>query len=216
MSPPKPRKHLVYFGDPMCSWCYGFEPVLRGVKEHFGERLPIGIVLGGLRPGTQRAMSSMERDQVRKHWDSVKAATSQKFDYSFFDRGRFVYDTEPACRAVIVYRRTQPDFAQEFFANLQIAFYADGKNITKPDVLATLADEHGYNAEAFLQAFHDMTAREETARDFQISQEAGVEGFPTLMAGSMMDGYQVAAHGFRPLDGLISDLENWLAETDAS
>jgi len=44
--------HLIYFADPMCSWCWGFAPVIAQVRERYGEALPVRLVLGGLRPGT--------------------------------------------------------------------------------------------------------------------------------------------------------------------
>lgn len=208
-----PRKNLIYFGDPMCSWCYGFEPVLRALSDHFGERLPIGIVVGGLRPGTKRAMTLTEKDEVRNHWDHVHEASGQPFDYSFFDRGRFVYDTEPACRAVTVVRRIAPDGGLEYFADLQRAFYANGRNITKPDVLADLATHHGFTAEEFLSAFTAPDAREETMRDFLMAQKNGIQGFPTLIAGSVSEAYQVICRGYRPIDGLIEGLELWLTDS---
>ena len=43
------HRFLVYFADPMCSWCYGFSPVIREIADHFGERLPVEVVMGGLR-----------------------------------------------------------------------------------------------------------------------------------------------------------------------
>ncbi len=44
--------HLIYFSDPMCSWCYGFSPVIDDIRRAFGRALPIRVVMGGLRPGT--------------------------------------------------------------------------------------------------------------------------------------------------------------------
>ncbi|MGH1417499.1 MAG: DsbA family protein [Hyphomicrobiaceae bacterium] len=210
MTSDTPRKHLIYFGDPMCSWCYGFEPVLRALSNHFGDRLPIGIVVGGLRAGTQRAMTLTEKDEVRKHWDHVHEASGQPFDYAFFDRGRFVYDTEPACRAVVVVRRITPDGGLGYFADLQRAFYAKGQNITKPEILADIASHYGLTADEFLTAFDAPETREETIRDFLMAQENGIQGFPTLIAGSVTQGYQVICHGYRPIDGLIEGLELWL------
>ena len=40
------QRHLVYFADPMCSWCWGFEPVISGLVDHFGERLPVTLIIG--------------------------------------------------------------------------------------------------------------------------------------------------------------------------
>ena len=42
---------LIYFADPMCSWCYGFSPVIAQIRQTFGRALPIEVVMGGLRPG---------------------------------------------------------------------------------------------------------------------------------------------------------------------
>ena len=50
---PLPR-HLLYFADPMCSWCYGFAPVIHTLSEHFTDRLPLRLVMGGLRAGIKK------------------------------------------------------------------------------------------------------------------------------------------------------------------
>ncbi|MFA5601454.1 MAG: DsbA family protein, partial [Phenylobacterium sp.] len=57
-------RHLIYFADPMCSWCYGFGPVMDQVAARYGERLPIQLVMGGLRPGTDRPMTPEARAEL--------------------------------------------------------------------------------------------------------------------------------------------------------
>ena len=49
---------LIYFADPMCSWCYGFSPVVRALRPRYAEVLPIRLIMGGLRPGTRRRCRS--------------------------------------------------------------------------------------------------------------------------------------------------------------
>jgi len=44
---------FVYFADPMCSWCYGFAPVIAALAERFEGRLGLQLVMGGLRAGQQ-------------------------------------------------------------------------------------------------------------------------------------------------------------------
>ena len=58
-------RHLIYFADPMCSWCYGFWPVIAAVQAAFGETLPIRLVMGGLRPGTTEVMMHPGTDNSR-------------------------------------------------------------------------------------------------------------------------------------------------------
>jgi putative protein-disulfide isomerase len=41
---------IIYVGDPMCSWCYGFAPEITELKEKLTD-YEFKLVLGGLRPG---------------------------------------------------------------------------------------------------------------------------------------------------------------------
>lgn len=36
---------LWYFADPMCSWCWGFSPVIEAVREACRPRLKISLIL---------------------------------------------------------------------------------------------------------------------------------------------------------------------------
>jgi putative protein-disulfide isomerase len=45
--PELPR--LYYFADPMCSWCYGFAPVMDKLRKAFGAQFDIRLVMGGLK-----------------------------------------------------------------------------------------------------------------------------------------------------------------------
>ena len=48
---------LRYFGDTMCSWCWGFNPVLEQVEQGYPELKRI-TVMGGLRGGSRLLDSS--------------------------------------------------------------------------------------------------------------------------------------------------------------
>lgn len=210
---PDTRKHLVYFADPMCSWCWGFAPVVAGLSAHFRERLPIALMMGGLRPGNRKAMTEQDKAYVRDHWTHVHKASGQPFDFAFFDRDHFVYDTEPACRAIVAMRRIDPDRTLDYLARVQRAFYAEGRDVTRPETLAELAGEAGAEPAAFAAALDSPECREETVRDFLTTQEVGVKGFPTLLAGDLTHGYALVTSGYRPLDGLTGALERWLQTT---
>ncbi len=43
-------KQLIYVGDPMCSWCWGFAPVKRRIEELCHGRAEVSLVVGGLEP----------------------------------------------------------------------------------------------------------------------------------------------------------------------
>jgi len=204
--------HLIYFADPMCSWCYGFAPVIDAITRRFGADLPIRLVLGGLRPGTTAAMDAATRAAIRVHWQHVQEASGQPFDHAFFDRPEFIYDTEPACRAVVVLRRHGMAAALAALHAVQSAFYAANRDVTQAATLAEIAAAQGVPAAAFLADFAAPAAQEETRRDFAFSQGAGVTGFPTLLAGTGAgDAYAMVTEGFRPADRLLPALERWRA-----
>lgn len=206
-------RHLIYFADPMCSWCYGFSPVIGAIREAFGDRLPIRLIMGGLRPGTEEPMNEDTRRSLREHWTHVTEAAGVPFDGAVLDREGFIYDTDPAARAVVLLRRNHPNLALDYLERLQRAFYAENQDVTAPDVLAELAAELGVSREAFRAQLETADAKQETWRDYAVSQRAGVTGFPTLVAGPNEEGvYGVVTRGFAPADQVLPVLQTWMSQ----
>ena len=84
---------LWYFADPMCSWCWGFSPVVEALREEYRPRLKIALVMGGLRPGTTEAISASSRDDILHHWRQVHERSGQPFHFEGAMPEGFVYDT---------------------------------------------------------------------------------------------------------------------------
>lgn len=209
MTPDRP--HLIYFADPMCSWCWGFSPVIGAVEAVFGADLPIRLVMGGLRPGTDTPMTDKAKAEVRGHWAHVAEASGQPFGEGQFDDPDFTYDTDPAAQAVVWVRETAPDQALSFLTRVQRAFYAEGRNVTATDVLAELVAAQGLDAEAYRAAAGSEALKQRTWTDYAISQNAGVTGFPTLIAGPNPDRtYGAVVRGYRAPDEVMSVLAGWL------
>jgi putative protein-disulfide isomerase len=208
--------HLVYFADPMCSWCWGFSPSIAAIQASFGEALPIRLVLGGLRPGTTEPMDPKLASSIRGHWKHVNEASGQPFDLAFFDRTGFIYDTEPASRFVAVIRRTKPEAMLDALARVQHAFYAENSDVTKPETLAELAEEFGLEREAFLEQWGSEEMKAETAQDFMLSQRTGVTGFPTLIGGvAPNQPYTLLTQGFQPPEQSLATVFRWLEQSES-
>jgi putative protein-disulfide isomerase len=202
---------LIYFSDPMCSWCWGFSPVVRAIQAQFGAALPIRLVMGGLRPGTTTPMSDEARDELRGHWRQVTEASGQPFGELALATPGFVYDTDPAARAVVLVRQAAPDRALAFLARLQEAFYVEGIDITDPATLGAFAAEFQMDRETFAAAMASQEARQETWRDYAVSQNAGVTGFPTLVMGPRADGaYLPITRGFAPAETVLPTIASLL------
>jgi putative protein-disulfide isomerase len=198
---------LIYFSDPMCSWCWGFSPVIAEVQERFGFALPIRLIMGGLRPGTTTPMTDEARVELRGHWRHVTEASGQPFGERALGTPGFVYDTDPPARAVVLVRKSAPQKALVFLAALQRAFYVDGIDVTDTAVLADFAEGFGLDRAAFSAAMATDEAKQEAWRDYAISQKAGVTGFPTLVMGPRADGaYVPITRGFAPAETVLSTI----------
>ncbi len=206
--------HLIYFADPMCSWCWGFSPVVQQVSECYGTKLPIRLVLGGLRPWTQDALKAEDRAEIRRHWEHVQHASGQAFDFGFFHREHFVYDTEPSSRAIVVVRRRGMSAALRALQRIQKAFYAENQDVTQVDTLSVLVEQlgiPGLNEARFKEEFSSTEAQEETRADFVLAQSAGIRGFPTLIVGMGGDlSYELVTHGFQPAAQVLPVIDAWI------
>lgn len=203
--------NLIYIADPMCSWCWGFSPVIDAIRARLGSALPIRLVMGGLRPGTVKPMDEDAKRTTREHWEHVREASGQPFDFGFFEREIFIYDTEPAARAVVAARRSSMDTALDLLKDLHRAFYAENRDVTDESVLATIAAAHGLDRAVFLDALRSGEVRDETWQDFAISQQAGIRGFPSLLASTgERNEYSIVTLGYQPAEHILPPLERWM------
>ena len=180
-------KYLLYVADPMCSWCYGFGPELSALlARHPG--MQVDLVMGGLRAYNTMVMDAAMKNMLRGHWEHVSQASGQPFSQALFKRDDFVYDTEPACRAVVVARSQAPELALSLMRAIQTAFYRDGRDVTRGDALADIAAETGLQRDLFIAAWNSREAQDATRADFATAKRLGVQGFPTL---SLVDNGQL-------------------------
>ncbi|HEY8609035.1 MAG TPA: DsbA family protein [Noviherbaspirillum sp.] len=177
---------LIYIADPMCSWCYGFGPELASLQAGL-PGLPVHVVTGGLRAYNRQPADDTFRNMLRGHWEEVAARTGLPFTDTGMTGPGFVYDTEPACRAVVAARLLSPSAALPVFTAVQRAFYVDGRDVTSGETLAAVAlpalEAAGVKAGAgeFIALWGSEAAVRATGKDFQQTQRWGVNGFPALV-----------------------------------
>ncbi|MEW6120272.1 MAG: DsbA family protein [Pseudomonadota bacterium] len=190
---------LWYFADPMCSWCWGFAPTLDILRGETRERMRIALVLGGLRPGETAPMTAAARAEILHHWHEVHARTGQPFRFENALPDGFIYDTEPASRAVLAAATLDPAHTFPMFKAIQSAFYAEGHDVTQGDCLAQLAERLGLDAARFAAIWASDAARDRTRAHFRQARTAGVRGFPTLIV-QQDERLTPVATGCEPID----------------
>src|SRR3954451_6292518 len=193
----------------MCSWCWGFAPVIERIRQEYCDRLDPELLLGGLRPGTRTPISPAQRQEILHHWENVHRLTGQPFQFVGALPDGFVYDTEPASRGVVSALLLAPDTGFPFLKAVQYAFYAEQQDVTKAVVLAQLAGKIGLDTQQFTTAFESDAAKKLTLDHFNRVRELGVSGFPAVVLEDET-GYSLLTSGYRPFQQLSPELEKWL------
>lgn len=196
---------LIYVGDPMCSWCYGFSPELDKIKEAFPETA-FEMVMGGLRAGGTEKMNEL-KDFLKGHWQEVQKATNQPFNYAILEQDEVLYDTEPACRAVVTVCKMDVSKQYAYFKAVQSSFYYHNALPNDDDTYVQLAAKMGLDPEKFHKQYRDDQTKADTYAEFELAQRMGVQGFPTLIA--KIDGkLYIATNGFQKAERIITLLKN--------
>ena len=202
--------NLIYVADPMCSWCYGFGKTVSELLAEPGDFKPLqlALVMGGLRPFTTEPLAPGKADEIFGHWHHVAQASGLPFSAApnaALHESGFVYDTEPASRATVTVRSMWPQHTWAYFKAVQAAFYAEGKNVTRPEVLADVAEQVGLPRAEFAVAFASQAMRDATLQDFAQSQRWGITGFPAVIAAKG-DELHLVCRGYASVDTLRTNL----------
>ncbi len=196
---------LIYFGDPMCSWCYGFSPELSKTVANLGNDIPIEIVMGGLRPYNQQKMIEL-KSFLTDHWQEVNHRSHQKFSYGILNDENIAYDTEPPSRALVIIRELCPGDELTFFKNLQKQFYVENKNMNLLESYYELIEGLGISKEEFAKQFNSEEYKLKVKEDFARSSSMGVRSFPTLLL-QKGDELFLIAQGYLEAEKVINSIK---------
>ena len=209
---------VIYIADPMCSWCYGFGPELSALLDGL-PGLPLHIVVGGLRAHNKQVMDEKLKTMLLTHWAHVHQRTGLPFATDALSRPDFIYDTEPACRAVVAARMFAPTAALAVLHAIQHGFYAKAQDVTQGKVLADIASvaltQAGVPVDPakFLETWASAAAVEATRADFLQTQRWEISGFPTLVLER--DGQlDLVTAGYLPMPKLVEAMQS-LIDDDA-
>ena len=203
-------RELIYVGDPMCSWCYGFAKAKKKLEAQCMGRAVTTLVLGGLHIDWTEPQDEERKNFLEKHWREVEDRSGQPFKFDILERDDFIYNTEAACRAAVTVRELEGNVvALNFFTHLQGAFYAENRDVTEVDVLIDLAYEFGLDRTRFGALFISEEMVQKTRMDFQFARRLGINGFPTVVVNDR-SGYAFLTVGFQDYNALEPIVEDWL------
>ena len=201
---------LIEFTDPYCTWCWGSEPVLRKIKEVYGNQVKIGFVMGGLVKDIAEFYDPLNRiggkdwnKQVASHWLEASERHGMPVDERvFYDIADVFTSTYPANIAVKAAEFAGKEKGAKFLRRLREAAAAGNKQIHQESVQIELAVEVGLDVSRFRQDLESGRAEKAFNEDLELCREYGVTGFPTFLATGR-EGKDRLISGYHPFEYFV-------------
>ncbi len=205
---------MYYATDPLCSFCWAFEPTLRKFRYQYASYISNDTtVMGGMiekweKFGGDSSNGIQSAADVAKHWREIGDFSRMVID------GRVWLDEPidssfPSSQAFQIVRRDYPEQAQAFLRKLRETVMVWNQDISKREVLAGILEEMGLGHEKILNDADSFEGRSLLNSDLGLARALTATGFPTLvLVNEQNQGVKVV--GAQPYEALESALKQIL------
>lgn len=205
---------MYYATDPLCSFCWAFEPTLRKFRYQYASYISNDTtVMGGMiekweKFGGDSSNGIQSAADVAKHWREIGDFSRMVID------GRVWLDEPidssfPSSQAFQIVRRDYPEQAQAFLRKLRETVMVWNQDISKREVLAGILEEMGLDHEIILNDADSFEGRSLLNSDLGLARALTATGFPTLvLVNEQNQGVKVV--GAQPYEALESALKQIL------
>ncbi len=196
---------IFAFTDPVCTWCWGSEPVLRKLQLWYGDRISIRPVMGGLvediRAFYDRANDiggdpEQSNTQIARHW----LEASERHGMPVRTEGFRLFSAEAVSTYPqnIAYKAVElcaPELAAKFLRRIREASAAEARETCRYPVLIELVSEMGVDVAAFIERLEDRSAEQAFRADLDLTRRYHARGFPTFLL--RWQGEELLLRGYR-------------------
>lgn len=200
---------VFYFYDALCSWCYGFSPVIKKFREDFGNDYQVEVISGGMQSGDRKQPVSDIKDYLKGAYKNVTDRTGVEFGEKFMEvleDGHRILDSVPPSIALSVVKDVKPEKALDFASSIQEAIYYSGIDWNNPEAYVPYAENIGIERELFLNKFGEEKYLQKAREDFKMAGDFGINGFPSVVL-KRDDKFYLIARGFIPYKQLIETIK---------
>ena len=206
---------IIEFTDPVCTWCWGSEPVLRKLETRFGEQVKISFVMAGLVKDITSFYDSYNdiggdtarsNANIAKHW----LEASERHGMPVQSKGFMLFSKEyPSTYPQnIAYKAAQIQdqvLTNKFLRRIREASAAEAKLTNTTEVLVELASEIGLDVARFLEDFSRGAAQKAFEEDLAITAQYKAHGYPTFLV--RFGEKETLLHGYRSYEDFKAVIE---------
>ena len=204
---------LLYFHDPMCSWCWAFRPAFTALRAQLPIDLTLRRMVGGLAPDNDQPMPEEMREKVKGFWRTIQETVpGTRFNFAFWENCTPRRSTYNACRAVLAAARQSPKHEELMIEAIQRAYYLDARNPSDLDTLIELAAEIGLDRDRFATEIASDAVEAQLREEVAFARSGRIHGFPSLAVRSE-SGLQPIEVDYRDSEAMRKQIEAILTAT---
>lgn len=175
---------IYYVFDPLCSWCYGFSPVMEQIYKEYSDRIDFEVVPGGLVTGSMARPVKEGFPYIQEAVSIVENDTEAKFGKAFnklIDDGSYIYNSEPPCLALTIVKELKAEVQFPFAHDLHKLIFIQGKNLNDQSSYGQLLEKYDIDSAAFFSYYNDPDYKKNMHHQFDMAYNLGASGFPALV-----------------------------------
>ena len=197
---------IIEFTDPVCTWCWGSEPVLRALEYHYKGKVSVGFIMGGLVEDMRDFHDDLNgiggdlskvNAQIASHWLEASNRHGMPVDikdFSFFtETHTSTYPTNIAYKAA---QFQGEELANRFLRRVREAISTEGKQANRMEVLQELVKEVGLDKAKWMEDMENGSAREAFEQDLALCRQFQIHAFPSYLVKNE-EGKGILLRGFQ-------------------
>lgn len=182
---PKPKDkplHIIYFSDPICSYCWNIEGFLKRLTLEYGDYFTLEERMGGL----LRKFGEVDYDgqetnaqKMAESWDLTSEKLQIPINGSVWLNDP-LSSSYPASFAFKAAELQSEKLAMDFLRKLRESLFVEAKNIAKWEVIEADAKSVGLDVIQLKADYESGKAEALFNEDILLGQEVNVDVFPTI------------------------------------
>ncbi|WP_207422586.1 DsbA family protein [Desertivirga brevis] len=206
---------FIYIFDALCTWCYGYSPVIKAVQSKYKDKFEFEVLSGGMITGTRTGPVSVVYPNFKEDYKQVEELTGIDFGEAFLhelDKGSMIFDSERPAIALNVFKTVSPSKVFDFIYDLQQSIFYEGKDPNGDDLYRYHAVNFGIDPDEFIYKTHLEQFKQDAYYEFALARQLQVSNYPAAFIQSADNHFFMVARGFATLETMELRIDNVLKE----
>lgn len=178
------KLNVFYVTDPICVYCWVFEPVIRKFYSLYKDKVNFKVLMGGLLKDWNGFMDEAngisKPEDVKAHYEGLSDKYGLPIDGSLWLDDPITSSYPPAM-AVKLVEEISTTSALKILRMIREEVLVFNRNVSKDSVLEDILNRNNRNGAKIVRDIKENHALELLENDIKLAKELGVHAFPTIV-----------------------------------